>query len=306
MDNKEKLQVGFFGYGTRALDALMEHPLYEVKYFIAPKARLCQDVWDACEKYKGKLEFSIVNDKRELEQKFAQRKDADSWIMNASPIILDKGVLDQADVFNIHPGNLETNRGHHPHLWTVLLGEPKSQIVLYKVNEEIDLGEVVHFVEIGISPDDSSLDVLNKLEDRIPDLLDAFYEYRVNHEPGKGNVVAGTYRKMLAYKDYEIDIEKDDFIQMKRKILARAMHRGAFLQTEGKRYYVDRISLGHTDYEYGQEEQSECEMVQSLDEREKEGSCLKIEEEKQTILLTKSQQEWVRFHINAIEDGLKE
>ena len=116
-----QLKVGFLGYGTRGLDALMTHPDFQVNYFFAPRTRICQDVRDARERYRGRFQYAEVENNRDLAARFAQARDVDCFVMNACPIILNQEVLDRMDVFNIHPGNLENNRGHHPHLWTCLL-----------------------------------------------------------------------------------------------------------------------------------------------------------------------------------------
>lgn len=237
-----QLKVGFLGYGTRGLDALMAHPDFQVNYFFAPRTRICQDVRDARERYRGRFQYAEVENNRDLAARFAQARDVDCFVMNACPIILNQEVLDRMDVFNIHPGNLENNRGHHPHLWTVLLGETASRITLHAVNCRIDDGVVIKSVEEAISPEDSAGDVLNKLEDHIPELLDALYAYRTGSVTTPERVIhGGGYRRPMTYSDYEIHPDTDDAAAAKRKILARSMHHGAFVAESGARYYVDRI-----------------------------------------------------------------
>ncbi|MBS6955707.1 MAG: hypothetical protein KH230_21045 [Enterocloster asparagiformis] len=239
---EKPLNVGFLGYGTRGLDALMEHPDFEVKYFFAPKSRICREVCEARDRYWGKLEYAVVEDNRDLAARFAQIHNVDCFVMNACPIILSQEVLDLMDVFNIHPGNLENNRGHHPHLWTVLLGEKTSRITLHQVNCQIDDGVVVKSVEVDIAPDDNAGDVLNKLEDHIPELLSALYAYRTGRGTAPEAVIhGGGYRRVMTYGDYEIHPETDDFGCALRKVLARSMHHGAFVEKDGRRYYVDRV-----------------------------------------------------------------
>ena len=60
------IEIGFLGYGTRALDALMADSRFRVKYFFVPRSRLCEDVYEAEKKYKDFLEFKIINNKAEL------------------------------------------------------------------------------------------------------------------------------------------------------------------------------------------------------------------------------------------------
>lgn len=175
-----QLRVGFLGYGTRALTALMEDKRFDVRYFFAPKKRLCKDVEEAYEAYHDQLEFAVVDGNKDLAKRLSGIHDVDCFVMNACPIILNQEVLDLMVVFNIHPGDLSYNRGHHPHLWTVLLGEPSSEIVMHQVNCNIDDGKVLKSVKVDILPDDNAEVVLNKLEDQIPVLLDALYNLRVN------------------------------------------------------------------------------------------------------------------------------
>lgn len=237
----DKIRIGFLGYGTRALDYLMGHPLFDVRYFFVPRDRLCRDVYDAQERYHADLNMEIIDDNEQLAARFSQISDADCFLMNACPIILNHDVLSRMKVFNIHPGDLRYNRGHHPHCWTVLLGERQTKIVLHRVNEKIDAGSVVKSVDIAVSEDDSAGDVLNHAEDKIPILLDALYAHLKEHTAYEAVVENGGYRRMMAYEDYEIHLQMDSAGQIKRKILSRSMHHGAFFWHGPERIYVDRI-----------------------------------------------------------------
>lgn len=237
----DKIKIGFLGYGTRALDSLMAHPLYDVRYFFAPRAKLCQDVYDAQERYKDFLDMKIIDDNQQLAECFAQIPDVDCFLMNACPIILNREVLSKMKVFNIHPGDLHYNRGHQPHCWTVLLGERKTKIVLHTVSERIDVGKVVKSVDVEVSADDSAEDVLNHAEDQIPVLLDALFQHLTEHTDYEMVVVDGGYRKVMIHDDYEIQLSIDTKEQIKRKILARSMNHGAFFIYGPNRIYVDAI-----------------------------------------------------------------
>ncbi|RKI44393.1 hypothetical protein D7V86_01610 [bacterium D16-51] len=239
--NMGQIKIGFLGYGTRALDSLMEHPLYDVKYFFVPTERLCQDVYDAQEKYKNCLTMETMDNNGQLAARFAQIFDVDCFLMNACPIILNHEVLSKMRVFNIHPGDLHYNRGHQPHCWTVLLGERQTKIVMHSVNETIDTGEIIKSVDVEVSEDDSAGDVLNHAEDQIPVLLDALYQYLTGQPDCEEVVESGGYRRVMGYADYEILLPADTREQIKRKVLARSMHHGAFFQYGHSRIYVDKI-----------------------------------------------------------------
>lgn len=237
----EKIRIGFFGYGTKALDALMQHPFYDVRYFIIPDKRLGREVYEAMECYKAELTIKIISNNRELARVLENMRDVECFLMNASPVILNNKVLEGMRFFNLHPGDLLGNRGHHPHLWTVLLGERKSRITLHAVGTAIDLGEVIGSVPVIISGDDNAGDVLSKLEAQIPVLLNTLYKYLREGVPCEAVVREGGYRRKMEYGDYKINTETDTPELIRRKIMARSLHHGAFIKKDNIRYYVDRI-----------------------------------------------------------------
>ncbi len=245
MGVKRKIPVGFLGYGTRALDALMESDLFEVKYFFAPEARLCTDVYEAADRYSDTLKLVVVKNNTELAKRFETIKDVECFVMNACNIILNEEVLSKMPFYNVHPGRLENNRGHHPHLWTVLLGEPTSEIVLHSVSTGIDEGGVVALCEAEIPSDANSLQVLNLLEDRIPELLEGLYRHLAEGAPFVKSVSGGEYRRTMIPDDYKVDFQCADEpwfnLDLSRKIRARFMHHGAFFVEGGQRIYVDRV-----------------------------------------------------------------
>lgn len=237
----KQIKIGFLGYGTRALDSLMEHPMYDVRYFFAPAARLCKDVYAAQEKYKDCLTMEVIENNKQLAKRFERISDVDCFLMNACPIILNHEVLSKMRVFNIHPGDLRYNRGHQPHCWTVLLGERQTKIVLHAVNEKIDAGKIIKSADVEVSEEDNAGDVLNHAEDQIPVLLSGLYQYLTGQAEYEAVVEGGGYRKIMTYDDYEIRFSIDTKEQMKRKILARSMHHGAFFKYGSNRIYVDEI-----------------------------------------------------------------
>ena len=243
----DKINVGFLGYGTRALDALMAHDGFEVKCFIAPMSRLCEDVYTAKRRYPA-LDFAIVRNNEELLAALREMRGIDCFVMNACPIILREDVLAAIPVYNIHPGSLRRNRGHQPHLWTVLLGEPESEIVLHTVTAGIDEGAVIGREVCSIGEDMDALSVLNCLEDRIPALLDSLYEHITQGRPPLSVESGGIYRRVMVHSDYEFSLndlnnmDRELFLaDVLRKIRARSMHHGAFFVHNEERIYVDRL-----------------------------------------------------------------
>lgn len=238
---KEKISIGFFGYGTRALDALMVHPAFDVRYNWAPEKCLCNDVYEADKRYKEKVPLQIIKNRNDLLTQLKKVNDVRCFLMNASPIILTKPILDLMDFYNIHPGNLANNRGHHPHLWSILLDESETQINLHSVTPEIDLGNVISSITLPIQKEDTSFTLLNRAEDHIGELLSDLAEYLNGRRSAIRCIEEGIYRRKMTYEDYQINPETSTLADMDRKIRTRAMHSGAFFAQDGRRYYVDKI-----------------------------------------------------------------
>lgn len=280
----KKIKIGFLGYGTKALDCLMEHPLFEVRYFFVPKARLCPDVYEAKETYKEYLEMEVMEDNKQLQERFAQLQDVDCFLMNACSIILDARTLSYMNIYNIHPGDLGTNRGHHPHLWTVLLGERRSKIVLHSVSEKIDAGGIVKSIEVPVYAEDGAREVLERLEGNIPLLLDALYQHLTEHTEYEEMVKGGDYRRIMMHDDYEIALAVDAPERMQRKILARNLHHGAFFCYGKVRIYVDAL-LSYREYE----------------ERKEGAITIRVDPEEQIVYVDAMWRN-IRFHLHHVEE----
>lgn len=240
----ETIKIGFYGYGTRALDALMAHPDFTVMHFLTPKSRLCAEVYEAEQRYRRHFPMVTVSGRKELEREIAGIHDVSCFLMNASPIILDETILGRMDFYNIHPGNLRNNRGHHPHLWSILLDEKETEINLHRVTAEIDLGEVIETVRVPVLRNDTARTLLDRTEDQIPELLTALAAYLRGERGVRGVICEGGYRRKMTYEDYRFDPEKDTLQDMDRKIRTRAMHSGGFFEAGERRIYADRILTG--------------------------------------------------------------
>lgn len=255
------------GYGTRALDALMVHPDFKVAYFWTPQSRLCDDVWKAAKRWQDQVSLTIIKNRDDLLEHVKAVDDVRCFVMNASPIILTEPILERMDFFNIHPGNLAGNRGHHPHLWSILLDEKETQINLHTVTPQIDLGKIIDSITVPVLPDDTSLRLLNRAEDHIGELLTTLAKYLRGECREKSVITSGGYRRKMTYEDYRIRPESDTVKDMDRKIRTRAMHSGAFFALDGKRYYVNRI-LDQPEHDTENKRESGTPILPAISEQE--------------------------------------
>ena len=153
------------------LDDLMKDPRYEVRHFLAPRARMCEEVEEATERYKDTLTLHIVNGNNDLKEALlnARMSSASSCVVARS-----EPELKLMKVFNV---------AHH-HCWVIRLGMPKTTIVLHEVTLDIDEGKAICSQETEIPPDADASWIMNNLFIKTPKLLDGLYSYvREGGEP---------------------------------------------------------------------------------------------------------------------------
>lgn len=161
------------------------------------------------------------------------------FIMYQCRFILPLEILEKAEVFNIHPGSLQTNRGANPIVWTVLLREPATCMTLHRVNEKIDQGILIKESWVNVTPNDDCNSLESKMEERISDLLNALELHIKGELPGT-EIAPGQYRRRLQEKDYTI--QEDDSIEViSAKIRSQVKYRGAVLIVGDKKLYVTGV-----------------------------------------------------------------
>ena len=139
--------------------------------------------------------------------------------------------------FNVHRGNLQTNRGPNPDVWPILNGSPHTSLSLHKINENVDSGALIDAFEVPIAVDDDTLTVRAKLEKGLPDLIISLHHY-LEGSRAATPLVGGIYRPWIKEADFTIDLSVDSLDAIGRKIRSQRQYNGAILLLDGKKYYV--------------------------------------------------------------------
>lgn len=87
------------------------------------------------------------------------------YILCSWPKILGKEILQLPKFYCIgsHPTELPFNRGRHPLHWIVALGISRTALSFFRMDEGIDSGNLLLQIPFEISSDDSTSDVVNKM-----------------------------------------------------------------------------------------------------------------------------------------------
>jgi methionyl-tRNA formyltransferase len=134
------------------------------------------------------------------------------YIFVSWPKILKKQILDLPKYFCIgtHPTDIPHNKGRHPLHWLISLGIPKTKLSFFKIDEGIDTGNLLLQIPFSITPQDTILNVEEKVNQAGYDGTVILYETLLS-EPLYGsdngqNHILGNYWRMRTPHDITIDL----------------------------------------------------------------------------------------------------
>jgi methionyl-tRNA formyltransferase len=234
-----KIKVTFIGFSEAAIYRLLESRNFELVSVITQNERLDASLRRIL--YSRSIRVHVVSSQKEAGT-------ISKWIITEHAIMYKFGFILPADVaernqiFNIHPGNLETNRGAHPLSWTILLGDVSTCLSLYRINKCIDLGFLIATYWVKVLDTDDTLSLELRLDVGLDQIFEELYRYLLGEIDGK-MVTKGVYRPKIRPDDFTIDLKKDTYIEISRKIRSQRAYRGAVIQVNGFRFYVKSVEF---------------------------------------------------------------
>ncbi len=173
---------------------------------------------------KNNLSVYQPKDKNELLE-IIKKLNPDLAIVVAYGMIFPKEVLDipKYGFINIHPSLLPKYRGAAPIQAAILNGDEKTGVSLFLIDEKIDHGAIIANSEFRIKNSEWNYEILSKkLAEFGADLLIEILPKYINGEitPLPQDDLQAAYTKKIKTEDAFIDLEKDNPIEMERKIRA--------------------------------------------------------------------------------------
>ncbi len=178
-----------FGYGdigVRGIAALLEAGL-EVPLVVTHQDDPNENRWYASLfdfSTKKKLPVLADPDPAVLQRAVAQAK-PDLIFSFYYRSMLPMSVLRHARLgaFNMHGSLLPKYRGRAPLNWAILKGERETGVTLHEMVEKADAGRIVDQQAVPIGPDDTALDVFNRMTDAAETVLKRSLPSLVQGEP---------------------------------------------------------------------------------------------------------------------------
>lgn len=194
---------------------------------------------------KNNLPIYQPKDKNELLE-IVKKLNPDLAVVVAYGMIFPKEVLDipKFGFVNIHPSLLPKYRGATPIQSAILNGDKKTGVSLFLIDEKMDNGPIlsVKNYELGIMNYEELSKELARLGANL--LIEALPKY-VSGEitPLPQNDSLATYTKKIKTEDAFIDLEKDNPVEMERKIRALNPEPGTWTIQNGKRVKILEAEL---------------------------------------------------------------
>jgi len=172
------------------------------------------------------------------------------WIVNNYEIVFSlhckqifpPSLVSSVPCFNFHPGFNPHNRGWYPQAFSLINGLPIGATI-HRMDEQIDHGGIIGQKEVTVSPEDTSLEVYNKvieaekelIKEHIINIIDENYTLHIPSEEGNYNGI----------KDYErlcqLDLGSVGTLENHIDLLRALTHgefKNAFFVKNGKKYFV--------------------------------------------------------------------
>jgi len=235
-----KVDIGYIGFSEKLLAILLNSEYFNLTGVIWEDGRFISN--EMCLKLQ---ESDIPLYKANSKEKVAEiilKINCKQYIMYQCSFIIPAEIVKKYQIFNIHPGDLKTNRGANPLIWSILLQEPNACMSLYRVNENIDTGWLVDKINVPIDISDDSKSIVAKVESVIPRLLEKLYLH-LTEKTDTELVQGGIYRRRIQERDYTIQLGTDSFDDILAKIRSQAAYKGAVIILNNIKFFVTGAEL---------------------------------------------------------------
>ncbi len=235
------MRIGYIGFSVEMVRILCAWEKHKLCVCFCDVSKKNKELEIQCKKENIPLMY-VENSEQILKNVSKIDEEPRYFIVYKTGIIIRQKLLEKYSFYNFHPGDLTTNRGAHPLVWTVLLGEPRATMSLHKMGKDIDAGPLLCEKNISVYAGDTPQSLEKRLERDIPSMLPEIEKFRT----GKLQIPfseKGEYRRRIKEEDYTINPEADSLDVMRRKIDSQREYSGAILKVNGKEYRCVSVEI---------------------------------------------------------------
>lgn len=190
------------------------------------------------------LQTENIN-KEEIFLNEIKNQDIDLIIVLAFAQFLGTTILNIPKIgcFNIHTSILPKYRGAAPIQYALLNGDSSTGVSIQKMVKKMDAGDLVHFNELNILPDETGGSLYNRLKisagSSCGEFIQKVLENKIVYTPQDESKV--TFAPTLKKEDGLIDFKNSDFETIKNKIRAFDPWPGTYCFLNNKRMKIFSI-----------------------------------------------------------------
>jgi len=238
-------EIFFIGSSSSGLQSLSENDFFSIEGVFCLENRTTPEIKRLSDDLNIPFyQFKWISEFRTVINQIC--KDKTTFFIYQLDMLVPEDLVKKHEFFNLHRGSLKTNRGPSPDIWPILLGEKNTCMSLHQINEKIDAGLLIDEYWVEIQREDTVNSIKIKLEKGLPELVQSLVLF-IKGEKKSFEITDGLYRPWITEKDFTIDIDKDDFETIARKIHSQSEYNGAVLFYNNNKYYVNAImDVEHT------------------------------------------------------------
>ena len=232
--------INYIGGSSAAIRAVCESGDFQLRTALLPSHVMSAEFENFLRD--KDVPFHVFSDREALFRQISLYEKCSVFLIYKLDTIIKQELIDLYSFFNIPLGNLRTNRGARPDIWTILEGHQETAVTLHKIDADIDAGTVVAEKDMAVSQNEDPPRVRQRMEGHFPEILSALRAYLEGGRPGY-TVPKGPYKRRIRETDFTIDLARDSLDVIDRKIRSQREYNGAVLWINGHKYYVRSCAL---------------------------------------------------------------
>lgn len=229
------IDIVYIGSSAIGLQRMIENDSFSVKDVLCLETRVNEPLIETALRHGFEIKkFKWIKEFRELIKTYPETM---PFFIYQLDMLVPADLTSKYSFYNLHRGNLFTNRGPTPDIWPILLGDKETSISLHKINDKIDAGILIDSYEAAIDDTDDVPSIKRKLEEGLPKLIRSLHEYLSGGRKGI-ELMDGAYRPWITEQDFTIDLAADSMETISRKIRCQRQYNGAILHADGVKHYI--------------------------------------------------------------------
>ena len=234
-----KENLVYIGTSNSIIEKLISSNLFEFTTVVCEEKRVTDTYLQTIKLHNLKLHsFNNNTQFEELIKQFDKQEFI--FLIYQLDMIVPASIANNYSLFNLHAGNIATNRGAHPIIWSILNNDKESELTLHKINEKIDQGIIVSTYPVKIKITDDATAIKSNMEVGLTSLFNDLVMFLKGELKGS-NSAGGKYYKPIQAIDFTIDPFTDSKEKIFNKIRSQNQYNGALIIHNNIKYNVKNL-----------------------------------------------------------------